>query len=179
MPRPPRPHWTAAEDQQLTMAWGGRSGIDVLARQLGRTPGAVRHRAVIELRLGPMSGGRMSQAEAARYTGWDRDALNRAARSLDITWRTQPVSHAEDVGRRRLVAHRLLDVEQVDRLAAWLAEHGGQREGAAAPIPGGRKALRSQRAWVGRPCRTCGRTWTAADGERRGRPPVRCPECRR
>ena len=66
----------------------------------------------------------------------------------------------------------------MDLLVAWLDEHGGQREGCAAPIPGGRKRRISERAWIGRTCKACGQTWTVPEGQRLGQPPHRCPECR-
>jgi hypothetical protein len=173
----PRPGWTPADDLRLTDLWG-HHGIDVIAKRLKRTPGAVRRRAVLDLHLGPMAVGRMTCAEAARYSGWDREALQRAARALGLRWRTQPVSKPELVGKRRRVARQLMAVEQVDRLVVWLTEHGGRREGYAAPIPGGRKRLIAERAWLGRVCRDCGCTWDVAEGRRRGNPPVHCDACR-
>jgi len=99
--RSPRRRWTKAEDLQLTLLWGSTSGIDVIAEQLGRSPCGVRYRAVVVLGLGPMAGGRMTCSEASRYAGWDREALQRAARALDIRWHTHPVSKPELVGRAR------------------------------------------------------------------------------
>ena len=173
-----RPRWTPTEDRQLAFFWGECHGIDYIAERLGRTPAGVRYRAVLVLRLGPMGRGRMSCLEAARYTGWDREALQRAARALGIKWKRQPVSKPEYVGHHRRRARWLLDIEDVDRLVAWLEEHGGQREGCAAPVPGGRKRAVAEKAWNSRTCRSCGRTWTVPVGLRRGRPSVRCLECR-
>jgi hypothetical protein len=92
-----------------------------IAAKLGRGMPAVRNRA-IALGLGPWRGELLATKAAEVYSGWSRLAIARAAAALGI----EPRRHALTDPRlaRRAYAWLLWRIEDVDRMAEWLAENG-------------------------------------------------------
>ena len=117
------PHWTDREEALLRWSWGHASAA-AIARTLGRTPGAVTARAG-SMHLGVADRGKLTLAEAVRQTGWNRDALLRAAKYLGLS-----VSrHPHTLLRARKYAWLLLDEDEARRAADWLQDHAWEHQG--------------------------------------------------
>ncbi len=135
--------WTEREDRMLEWGWG-HVGAGTLALRLGRSPVALRQRAMLRgLHVGQ---GSLTLRQVIERLGYHRTTILKICDHIGITPRRRPST----VGRRR-GRTRAFSLEQVDEIEAELDRRGW-------PIVPFRQPPPSVWGVLGRPdaCRCCG-----------------------
>jgi len=108
--------WTDREDSQLAFLWGEFS-LRVIARRLGRTPGAVTMHARL-LKLGSPSQGTVSMNALSRISGYALSRLRQAAEDLGLCLHRVVSSDPRQSQRTHKYA---ITIEQQEAILAYLA----------------------------------------------------------